>query len=217
MSLTQDRIKKRGQTFPTIIEAEQLVTEQVTSNHKSEILKYLELFGYIPYRTILQVHIAGFFNKRRATAKESEQRDAAVKRYGGTTFMVVGRTHDPSIMDLVIKPKKNQQAASPGYIGYLWKNKDPYKRAPHEVIPLDFTPTHVQYPVEWKSIFGGTQGFMIALHVPASFASHKNKLSRALYRVGKKVDVRKHWDFIEEVRSSGYEPASRGSIRHSKN
>jgi hypothetical protein len=45
---------------------------------------------------------------------------------------------------------------------------------------------------------------MIALHVPASFAKDKNKLLRALYRAGKKVDVRQPWGFLEEIRESGY-------------
>ena len=49
-----------------------------------------------------------------------------------------------------------------------------------------------------------TKGFMVALHVPASFAKDKNKLLRALYRAGKKADVRKRWDFIEEIRRNGY-------------
>ena len=149
------------------------------------------------------MHIPGFFNKRQANSRAIEQRQATAKRYGGTTFVVVGRTHNPAIMDLVIKPKKKREPTSPGYIGYLWKNKDPQKRAPHEVIPLDFTPLHVTYPADWKSMFA-TKGFMVALHVPASFAKQKNKLSQALYRVGKKTDVRKRWDFIEEIRSNAY-------------
>jgi hypothetical protein len=206
MSLTDNRRKKRGQTAyssTTIAEAEHTVADQVSSNRREEILEYLKLFGYKPDRTILQAHIVGFFNKRRTNARSVEQREAASRRYGGTTFVIVGRTHDPSIMDLVIKPKKKREETSPGYIGYLWKSKDPQKKAPHEVIPLDFTPVHVPYPEDWKNIFA-TKGFMIALHVPASFAKHKNKLSRALYRAGKNVDVKKPWDFIEEIRSSGY-------------
>jgi hypothetical protein len=205
MSLTDNKRKKRGQTASTttIAEAEHIVADQVPSNRHAEILEYLKLFGYKPDRTILQVHIVGFFNKRRTTARTVGQREAAARRYGGTTFVVVGRTHDPSIMDLVIKPKKKREEASPGYVGYLWKNKDPQKRAPHEVIPLDFTPIHIPYPADWKNMFA-TKGFMIALHVPASFAKHKNKLSRALYRAGKNADVRKRWDFIEEIRSIGY-------------
>jgi hypothetical protein len=203
MSLTDNRRKKRGQTGSTITEAEHIVSEQVSSNRRAEILEYLKLFGYKPDRTILQVHIVGFFNKRQANARAVEQRVAAAKRYGGTSFVVVGRTHDPSIMDLVIKPKKKREETSPGYVGYLWKSKDPHKRAPHEVIPLDFTPVHVSYPADWKNMFA-TKGFMIALHVPTSFAKHKNDLSRALYRAGKKADVRKRWDFIEEIRSNGY-------------
>jgi hypothetical protein len=203
MSLTDNRRKNRGQTASTITEAEHRVENQVTSNRQEEILEYLKLFGYKPDRTILQVHIPGFFNKRQANSRAIERREAAVKRYGGTTFVIVGRTHDPRIMDLVIKPKKKGEATSPGYVGYLWKNKDPQKRAPHEVIPLDFTPLHVTYPADWKSMFA-TKGFMVTLHVPTSFALQKNKQSRALYRAGKKADVRKPWDFIEEIRSSGY-------------
>jgi hypothetical protein len=208
MSLTDNRRKKRGQTASssssTIAEAEHIVADQVTYNRRAEILEYLKLFGYKPDKTILQVHIVGFFNKRRVKARSVEQREAASRRYGGTTFVVVGRTHDPSIMDLVIKPKKKREETSPGYVGYLWKSKDPQKKAPHEVIPLDFTPIHVPYPADWKNIFA-TKGFMVALHVPASFAKHKNKLSRALYRAGKNADVKKPWDFIEEIRSSGNE------------
>ncbi len=207
MSLTDNRRKGRGRTASssssTIAEAKHIVADQVSSDRRAEILEYLKLFGYKPDRTILQVHIVGFFNKRRANARSVEQREAASRRYGGTTFVVVGRTHDPSIMDLVIKPKKKREETSPGYIGYLWKSKDPHKKAPHEVIPLDFTPVHVPYPADWKNIFA-TKGFMVALHVPAAFAKHKNKLSRALYRAGKKADVKKPWDFIEEIKSSGY-------------
>src|ERR671915_2603365 len=207
MSLTDNSRKKRGQTAAssssTIAEAEHIVSDQVSSNRRAEILEYLKLFGYKPDRTILQVHIVGFFNRRRANARSVEQREAASRRYGGTTFVVVGRTHDPSIMNLVTKPKKNREEASLGYMGYLWKSKDPQKRAPHEVIPLDFTPIYVPYPADWKNMFA-TKGFMVALHVPASFAKHKNKLSRALYRVGKNADVKKPWDFIEEIRSGGY-------------
>jgi hypothetical protein len=211
MSLIDNRRKKRGQTTSSsssssiIAEAEHIVADQVSYNRRAEILEYLKLFGYKPDKTILQVHIVGFFNKRRVNSRSVEQREAASRRYGGTTFVVVGRTHDPSIMDLVIKPKKKKrEETTPGYVGYLWKSKDPQKRAPHEVIPLDFTPIHVPYPADWKNIFA-TKGFMVALHVPASFAKHKNKLSRALYRAGKNADVKKPWDFIEEIRSSGNE------------
>lgn len=49
-----------------------------------------------------------------------------------------------------------------------------------------------------------TKGFMLALHVPASFAKNKNKLTRSLYRVGKKMNVKQNWNFIKEIRNSGY-------------
>jgi hypothetical protein len=204
MSLAENRRKKRrAQTASIVTEAERIVADQVTFNRRAEILEYLKLFGYKPDKTILQVHITGFFNNRRSNPKALERREKSAKRYGGTTFTVVGRTHDPAIMDLVIKPKNKKEAASPGYVGYLWKNKDPHNRPPHELVPLDFTPSHIRYSEDWKNMFA-TKGFMVALHVPASFAKDKNKLLRALYRAGKKVDVRKQWDFIEEVRNSGY-------------
>jgi hypothetical protein len=78
----------------TIIEAEHRVADQVTPNRNVEILECLKLFGYEPTRTILQVHIVGFFNKRQTNLKAAELREKAVKRYGGTTFAIVGRTHD---------------------------------------------------------------------------------------------------------------------------
>jgi len=203
MSLTDNKRKKGGRIASTTVDAAPIVADQVPSNRRDEILEYLKLFGYKPDKTIIQVHIAGFFNKRQANARAQEKIEATVRRYGGTTFVVVGRTHDPSIMDLLIKPKKKREETSPGYLGYLWKSKDPQKRAPHEVIPLDFAPIYIPYPAEWKNMFA-TKGFIVALHVPASFAKQKNKLSRALYRAGKKTDVRKRWDFIKEIRSSGY-------------
>jgi hypothetical protein len=203
MSLTDSKRKKGDRVASTIVDTTTRVADQVSSNRQEEILEYLKLFGYKPDRTILQVHIAGFFNKRQSNTRAQEKKEATARRYGGTTFVVVGRTHDPSIMDSLIKPKKKREEASPGYLGYLWKNKDPQKRAPHEVIPLDFTPVHIPYPADWKNMFA-TKGFMLAVHVPASFAKHKNKLTRALYRVGKKADVKQHWDFIEEIRNTGY-------------
>jgi hypothetical protein len=203
MSLADNKRKKGGRLASTIVDATPIVTNQVPSNRRDEILEYLKLFGYKPDRTILQVHIPGFFNKRQTNARAQEKKEATARRYGGTTFVVVGRTHDPSIIDLLSKPKKKREEASPGYLGYLWKNKDPQKRAPHEVIPLDFTPVHVPYPADWKNMFA-TKGFMLALHVPASFAKDKNKLTRALYRVGKKADVKQQWNFIEEIRNIGY-------------
>src|SRR5918997_2343950 len=203
MSLIDNKRKKGTRIASTTVDAAPIVADQVPSNRREEILEYLKLFGYKPDRTILQVHITGFFNKRQVNARAQEKRETTAKRYGGTTFIVVGRTHDPSIIDLLIKPKKKREEASPGYLGYLWKSKDFQKRAPHEVIPLDFTPVHVPYPTDWKNMFA-TKGFMVALHVPASFAKDKNKLSRALYRIGKNADVKNRWDFIGEIRNSGY-------------
>src|SRR5919107_3809243 len=197
------------QKVQTIPKAESIISNQVSDNRRNEIHEYLKLFGYKPDKTIIQVHITGFFRKKgqqQNNQKDKERRAATIKRYGGTSFVIVGRTHDPAIIETVVKPKKkNPLDTSPGYIGYLWKNKDPQKRAPHEVIPLDFTPLHLPYPTDWKNMFA-TKGFMLALHVPASFAKDKNRLTRALYRIGKNgnvVDVKKEWTFINDLRQFG--------------
>jgi hypothetical protein len=194
---------------------ENLISKQVPQNRRQEIYEYLKLFGYKPDNTILQVHITSFFKKKKYSQRELEKYRSAIKRYGGTTFVVVGRTHDPSIMDKIVTPKKKDPYdRSPGYVGYLWKNKDPEKRPPHEIIPLDFTPIHLPYPTEWKNMFA-TKGFMIALHVPSSFAKYKNRLTRALYRVGRKssnIDVRKEWSFLDDLKSIGAEASLSSSF-----
>ena len=139
------------QKVQTIPKAESIISNQVSDNRRNEIHEYLKLFGYKPDKTIIQVHITGFFRKKgqQPSQKEKERHIAAVKRYGGTSFVIVGRTHDPSIIENVVKPKKkNPLDTSPGYVGYLWKNKDAQKRAPHDVLPLDFTPIHLTYPTD---------------------------------------------------------------------
>jgi hypothetical protein len=201
--------RRSQQQVQTIPQAESIISSQVSANRRNEIHEYLRLFGYKADKTIIQVHITGFFRKKgqqQSNQKEKERHTAAVKKYGGTSFVIVGRTHDPSIIENVVKPKKkNALDASPGYVGYLWKNKDPQKRAPHELIPLDFTPIHLLYPTDWKNMFA-TKGFMLALHVPASFARDKNRLTRALYRISKSgivIDVKKEWTFINDIRQFG--------------
>lgn len=186
--------------------AERIVPSEVPSSRRQEILEYLKLFGYKPDTTIIQVHITGFFGKKSSAApREIAKREAATKRYGGTTFVVIGRTHDPAIMEQAAKPRKGQRDASPGYVGYLRQNRDPQLRPPHEVIPLDFTPIHVPYPKDWKDMFA-TKGFLLAMHIPSSFAKDKNNLTRAIYRLGKNADVKEPWTFLKELKNFGYKP-----------
>jgi hypothetical protein len=207
--LEQHRVK-------TFSKSESIISKQVFANRRNEIHEYLKLFGYKADKTIIQVHVTGFFRKKgqQENEKEKARRAATIKRYGGISFVIVGRTHDPSIMEGVIKPKKrNPLEASPGYLGYLWKNKDPQKRAPHEVIPLDFTPISLPYPIEWKNMFA-TKGFMLALHVPSSFARCKNRLTRALYRIGKSgpLDIRNEWRFLDNLRHLGFDNTHMATI-----
>jgi hypothetical protein len=205
-NVVKERRQRQQQSIKTVSQAESIIASQVFDKRRTELYEYLKLFGYKPDKTIIQVHITGFFRKKnQASQKERERYRTAVKKYGGTSFVIVGRTHDPSIIESVVKPKKkNPLDTSPGYVGYLWKNKDPQKRDPHQIIPLDFTPIHLPYPQDWKNLFA-TKGFMLALHVPASFAKDKNRLTRALYRISKNgvVDIKNEWTFLNEIRQFG--------------
>ena len=187
------------------ISKQQIVSIQVPSNRRNEIEQFLKLFGYNSEKTILQVHLIGFFRKKNLNQREIEQKSKSVKRYGGTSFIVVGRTYDPVIIQNVIRPKsKDPLESSPGYIGYLWKDKNPHNKPPHELIPLDFIPIHLPYPDDWKKMFA-TKGFLIAMHVPTSFVKDKNKITRALYRIAKNgPDIRKEWNFLNDIKNLGY-------------
>lgn len=109
MSLADNKRKKGGRLASTIVDAAPIVANQVPPNRREEILEYLKLFGYKPDRTILQVHIPGFFNKRQTNARAQEKKEATARRYGGTTFVVVGRTHDPSVIDLLSQRRKEKK------------------------------------------------------------------------------------------------------------
>ena len=87
-------------------ELENKISKEVPQNRRDEIYEFMKLFGYKPERSIVQVHLTGFFRKKKYTPREIEQHKTATKRYGGTTFVVIGRTHNPSIMEMVVKPKK---------------------------------------------------------------------------------------------------------------
>jgi hypothetical protein len=90
----------------SFLELENKISKEVPQNRPNEIYEFMKLFGYKPERSIVQVHLTGFFRKKKYTPREIEQHKNATKRYGGTTFVVIGRTHDPSIMEMVVKPKR---------------------------------------------------------------------------------------------------------------
>ena len=50
---------------------QQIVSTQVPPNRRSEIEQFLKLFGYNSEKTILQVHLIGFFNKRKFKSKRN--------------------------------------------------------------------------------------------------------------------------------------------------
>lgn len=90
----------------SFLEVENKISNEVPQKRRNEIYEFMKLFGYKPERSIVQVHLTGFFKKKKYTPREIEQHKTTIKRYGGTTFVVIGRTHDPSIMEMVVKPKK---------------------------------------------------------------------------------------------------------------
>src|SRR5919202_1374692 len=89
--------RKSVASATSLLDLRDQISSEVPQNRTKEICEYMSLFGYKPDRTIVQVHITGFFRKKTYSQRQIEQRRAAVKRYGGNTFVVIGRTHDPSI------------------------------------------------------------------------------------------------------------------------
>jgi hypothetical protein len=202
MSIQRQRRQRQRQILQT---PDQVIRLEVPENRKQEIERYLKLFGYKPDRTILQVHIAGYFGiGKRRTPKQISQQEKATARYGGRTFVVVGRTHDPDFLKKLILPRKNVAEANPGYAGYLFKKKDKDEKSPHELLPLDFVPTELNYPRDWKDMFG-TRGYLITMHVPTDFAPKKNNLTRQIRRLKGKTLIKEPWGFLDELENYGYE------------
>ena len=158
------------------------------------------------------MHVAGYFGRRGSLKpREAQARAKSAKKYGGRTFTVVGRTHDPNFLRDLIPPQKKTEESSPGYSGYLFKNKDKDKKDPDQLLPLDFTPASLDYPEDWKNMYG-TPGYLVTMHVPSDFAREKNELARRLRRKKGSTDVKKPWTtFLEEM-----EPYSYESVRKKK-
>jgi hypothetical protein len=51
-------------SISVISNKQQIVSTQVPPNRRSEIEQFLKLFGYNSEKTILQVHLIGFFRKK---------------------------------------------------------------------------------------------------------------------------------------------------------
>ena len=145
-----------------LITRQMAVKEHVPDNRQAEIREYLELFGYKPDHSILQVHIAGYFGRGVRKPSEIAARERAAAKYGGRTFTIVGRTHDPALLSKLILPKKKQEELSPGYAGYLFKAKERDRKSPDETLPLDFVPVGLAYPRDWKQTLIKLKG----IHIP---------------------------------------------------
>jgi hypothetical protein len=182
---------------------EDIVKRDVPSNRMEEIERYLKLFGYKPERTILQIHLAGSFGSKKYIPKNIERQEAARKKYGGTTFTLLGRTHDPAIEKYAIHPKRINPEYNEGYLGYLFMKKDADFKAPHELLPLDFIPMGLNYPTEWRVLFN-TKGYFISMHVPSSFVLGKNEVHMQLRRMKGGIDPKKKWDFLDSLEKFGY-------------
>ncbi|MDG6995055.1 MAG: hypothetical protein JRN52_03950 [Nitrososphaerota archaeon] len=200
---SEQAVRRRRISSQALTVLEDKIQKEVSVSRREEIRKFLKLFGYKPEHSILQVHVAGYFGREIRPPREIAARERAAARYGGRTFVVVGRTHDPKILTKLIPPKKKQVSSS-GYMGYLFQKKDKEGKAPDEILPLDFTPTSLNYPREWKDMYG-TRGFLITMHVPSDFARKKNELNRRLRRIRPSVDVKKEWKFLDELEPFGYD------------
>jgi hypothetical protein len=164
----------------------------------------MQLFGYKEDATIIQAHVAGLLG--RGGRPVIGRAEAARARYGGTTFIVIGRTHDPGFRDVLIPPVSEEHRES--YVGYLTKSTDPRGVAPHEVLPLDFTPSGMDYPQDWSNAMSDKSCLLITMHVPAAFARGKNQLMKVLRSKMKNLDVREPWTFLQDkdVQEAAFKP-----------
>jgi hypothetical protein len=64
--LEQHRVK-------TFSKSESIISKQVFANRRNEIHEYLMLFGYKADKTIIQVHVTGFFRKKGQQENEKEK------------------------------------------------------------------------------------------------------------------------------------------------
>lgn len=202
--MSSQTVRKRRPRQSVVQTTEDVVRLQVPENRTEEIERYLKLFGYRPERTILQAHIVGYFGRSKRTPKQVSRNEKAAARYGGRTFVVVGRTHDPDFLSRLIAPKKNSAEANPGYVGYLFKKKDKAQKAPHELLPFDFVPAELNYPRDWKDMYA-TRGYLVTMHVPSDFAAKKNALLRQIRRLKGRALIKEPWDFLSDLENYGYE------------
>src|SRR5688500_13563993 len=93
------------QSSISAISKHQIVSIPVPPNRRNEIGQILKLFGDNSEKTRIQLHVIGFFRKKNLNQREVEQKSKSVKSYGGTSFIVVGRTYIPAIIENVIRPK----------------------------------------------------------------------------------------------------------------
>lgn len=179
----------------------------VPLNRCDEIRRYLELFGYDPGHTILQVNLAGKYGHTTPRDFMEQQTALTRQRYGGTVIVVVGRVHDPAVVNLVAKPRRPGKNSA--YVGYFSTGSSQSGLAPHEALPLDFVPQTMQYPDEWRQKFSNSRGYLVTMYVPTAFARHKNELLRHLRSAASLKDVRGAWDWIEPLRKYGAERVGR--------
>ena len=56
----------------SFLELENKISKEVPQNRRDEIYEFMKLFGYKPERSIVQVHLTGFFRKKKYTPREIE-------------------------------------------------------------------------------------------------------------------------------------------------
>jgi hypothetical protein len=173
--------------------AEDVVSSEVPRNRQTEIQRYLALFGYKPRQTILEVYLAGSLRwKPRSPAPRPV---LALSDVPGV--VVVGKSYDPVLGFRLVRPETRANSTEPWFLGYL-SPKDGERRPPHELLPVDFTPPELAYPLDWRKMFG-TRGFLVALSAPSGVRASLASLSMKLRRIGPSIDVKERWGFLDEL------------------
>ena len=73
-NIKERRQRQQQQKIKTISQAESIISSQVFDKRRTEIYEYIKLFGYKPDKTIIQVHITGFFRKKGQVEQKERER-----------------------------------------------------------------------------------------------------------------------------------------------
>ena len=181
----------------SVVVAEELVRDEVVPDRRQEILRYLCIFGYDSETTALRVYHAppikgGSRGRFRLLFNKAESR----------RVVIVGKTRDPVLGFELVRADGTGEGSEPELLGFLIKALDPEARPPHEVLPLDFTPTPIDYPTGWSDLYPNDE-LWIGIEVATKHVALARTVQRYLRVSWRLSDARGRWGFLPALEKLG--------------